>query len=108
VGPSLGTDALYQVSNSYSVTAAYALSSDISFRLSGAINDLKYAGAGQVFSLPLVSSVQRSVTAGVDLAQTRPLRVGLDLGYVQRDANSTFFDYSSFYAGIRTSFRLRR
>jgi len=108
VGPSLGTDALYQVRNGYSVTASYAMSSDLAFSLSGAINDQRYEGAGQVFELPLRNSVQRSVTASVDLAQTRPLRVGVDVGYLERDANSEFFDYHSFYAGIRTSFRLRR
>lgn len=108
VSPSIGTDALYQVNNSYSVSGSYALSRDISFTVSGLIDDRHYEGAGQVFGVALTDSVQRSVTASVDLAQTRPLRVGVDVGYQKRDANGTFFDYDSFYAGIRTSFRLRR
>jgi hypothetical protein len=108
VSPSLGTDALYQVNNNYAVSGTYALSQDIAFSLSGAVAQRRFAGAGQVFGVALANSVQRSVTGSVDLARTRPLRVGIDVGYQKRDANGTFFDYDSFYAGIRTSFRLRR
>ena len=108
MSPSLGTDALYQIGNSYAVGATYQLSRDISFSLRGNIDDRHYEGAGSIFGIALTDSVQRSVTGSVALAQSRRLGVAVDVGYAERDANGTFFDYDSFYAGIRTTFRLGR
>ena len=108
VTPSLGTDALYQIGTTYGLTGTYRASQDLVFSLRGAIDDRRFEGAGQVFGIALTESVQRSVTASVGLAQSRPLGVAVDVGYVERDANGTFFDYESFYAGIRTTFRLGR
>lgn len=108
VTPSLGTDALYQVGNSYAVTGVYQLSRDTYVSLSGAIDDRRFEGAGRVFGVALTDSVQRTISAGVGLAQSRRLRVAIDAGYTERDANGSAFDFGSFFVGARTSYRLGR
>lgn len=106
VSPSLGTDALYQVGNNYSIGATYQLSRAHSLSVRGVLDDRNYAGAGRVFGIALTESVQRQVSATWAIDSGRPLSVALDVGYQDREANGTFFDYNSFYAGIRTSVRI--
>lgn len=108
VTPSLGTDALYQVGNSYALTGVYQLSRDTYVSLAGSIDDRRFEGAGRVFGVALTDSVQRTVSAGVGFAQSRPLRVAVEAGYTEREANGTAFDFGSFFVGARTSYRLGR
>ncbi|MGJ3628670.1 hypothetical protein AB5I41_20350 [Sphingomonas sp. MMS24-JH45] len=61
-----------------------------------------------MFGVALTNSVQRTISAGVGLAQSRPLRVAVEAGYTERDANGTAFDFGSFFVGARTSLRLGR
>ena len=106
VGPSLGTDALYLLSQGYSLGTTYALSRQISFGLSGDINRRRYVGATDVFGPALTNSVQRSVVGTVSASSSRRLGVSLDLGYQKRSANGTLYDYNNFFTALRTKFTL--
>ncbi|NJR77850.1 outer membrane beta-barrel protein [Sphingomonas corticis] len=106
VSPSLGTDALYQVGNTYSLDATYQFVREQALTIRGSINDRRFVGAGRFFGLPLTDSVQRFVSASWSFNQGRPLGAAIDVGYQDRDGNGTFFDYSSVYVGIRTTYRI--
>lgn len=106
VSPSLGTDALYQVGNNYTVSATYQFVQQQSLTLRAALDDRRYAGAGRIFGIALTDSVQRFVSASWAFNQGRPLGAAIDVGYQDRDANGTIFDYNSFYVGVRTTVRI--
>lgn len=106
VSPSLGTDALYQIGNNYSAGVIYQLSQSNALSLRASLDDRTYAGAGRIFGIALTDSVQRQVTATWSVNRGGLLSGAIDVGYQDRDANGTFFDYNSFFVGVRTGLRI--
>lgn len=106
VAPSLGTDALYVLNQGYSLGTTYALSRQLSVALSGDIARRRYVGATSLFGPALTNSTQRTVVATISASSSRRLGVSADLGYQKRNANGALYDYSNFFAALRTKFTL--
>ena len=106
VAPSLGTDALYILNRSYSLGTSYAVSRIVTVGLNGSIDQRRYVGATGVFGPALTSSNQRSLVGTVSASASRRLSVGADVGYQNRNANGTIYDYKDVFFALRTKITL--
>lgn len=104
--PSLGTDALYQLSRDYSLGASYAVSRVLSVSILGSIDKRDYVGATGFYGPALTNSVQRTVTGTVAFKPSRRIGFAVDVGYQSRNANGVIYDYDNFFAALRTKLTL--
>lgn len=106
VSPSLGTDALYVLNRTYQLGATYAVGTNLSFGVNGSVDHRRYVGATPVFGPALTNSSQRSIVGTVSASTSRRLGVGLDIGYQNRNANGTLYDFRNVFAALRAKFTL--
>jgi hypothetical protein len=106
ISPSLGVDALYSRDRNIVLDGTYYLSSRTTVSLLASRSHHSYSGASAEFG-PLLTNYRLDTLAGrVGFAPNSRLRFSLYGGYDHRTSNNVFYNYSSAFVGLNTTFTL--
>lgn len=103
---SLTSNASYELQEGYGLSANYAASSRLRFRLGGQIAPRQlFYGVTPVGAF-IEEQTLTDIFAGATYNLNRRVRFSVDGGYQKRDANLNVFDYDGYYASVGVSVSL--
>lgn len=102
----LTSNATYELSQGYGLTANYAFNERLRLRVGGQVSPREFFYAVQPVGPFIGKQTQYDIFAGVSYQISPRLRVNFDTGAQRRDADLNFFDYRSFYAAAGISVSL--
>lgn len=103
---SLTSNAAYEIGESYGLTANYAASDRLRFRIGGQISPQRYVYDVLPPGPFITRQTQRDIFAGASYSLNRRMSITLDAGYQTREADVADFDYDNFFAAVGLVFRL--
>lgn len=96
----LTSNATYELSQGYGLTANYAVNDRLRLRAGGQVSPRTFFYAVQPIGPFIGKQTQYDIFAGATYQLNPRLRVNFDTGAQRRDADLDLFDYRSFYAAI--------
>lgn len=93
-------NATYELSQGYGLTANYAASDRLRFRVGGQYSPRSFFYSVMPTGPFIGEQSQYDIFGGATYNFNRRMRLNLDVGAQKRDADLAFFDYRSFYAAI--------